>query len=279
MSTEIEVAIVTNATQGIGLSIVRKLASRGINVLLVDLKEELGKAATIGVRDDYKVDAHFFKGDVTKEEDIRAMVQEAVSRWGRLDWAANNFGAIEALHKSSQNVDQLMALNRRTISLCQKYEAEQMMKQELRLRRVSSKELEGVLERGSIVNIVVGHSNATMELPVCLPGKDSSVSQPKSGGMVYGNYGIRCNSISLGSTFGPGFRELNGQSDLGKAPDWSTRYPVTKSSRCEEQANVVNFLLSGESSVVNGVDIRVDSCPSTNTGPDSQDGIITRGEE
>ncbi len=82
------VAIITGGASGIGAASVRLFAEEGARVLIADLQEERGKelAEQLGER------AAFRRVDVTREEDVRGAVEEAVARWGRLDVMFNNAG-------------------------------------------------------------------------------------------------------------------------------------------------------------------------------------------
>jgi NAD(P)-dependent dehydrogenase (short-subunit alcohol dehydrogenase family) len=104
MSKRRESALVTGAARGIGFAIAKKLASRGINVLLADIEEELCNESAEQLRAEYKVDAIAIRADMTVEEDIKNMVEFAIQRWGRLDWAANNAGVGEQLDDDEEDV-------------------------------------------------------------------------------------------------------------------------------------------------------------------------------
>jgi len=82
------VAIVTGGASGIGAATVRRFADEGARVLIADLQEDRGKqlAADLGEA------AAFRRVDVTREEDVKGAVDEAVERWGRLDVMFNNAG-------------------------------------------------------------------------------------------------------------------------------------------------------------------------------------------
>jgi NAD(P)-dependent dehydrogenase (short-subunit alcohol dehydrogenase family) len=97
-------ALITGAGQGIGRAVARKLASRGINVLIADLNETTGNEVVQELKDKFGVDSVFVKTDVSNEEDIKRMVTTAVDRWGRLDYAVNNAGLPEAMDTSEDNV-------------------------------------------------------------------------------------------------------------------------------------------------------------------------------
>jgi NAD(P)-dependent dehydrogenase (short-subunit alcohol dehydrogenase family) len=85
-------AIVTGGAAGIGEAVCKKLASRGINILIADLQAEKGKELVNRLIRDYRVEADYISVDVTKEDDIKDMVTLAVKHWGRLDYAANCAG-------------------------------------------------------------------------------------------------------------------------------------------------------------------------------------------
>ena len=77
------VAIVTGAAQGIGKAIADKLAAEGATVVVADLNGEGAEKAAPPRGMGLQV-------DVSKEEDVKRMVDEAVSRYGKLDVLVNN---------------------------------------------------------------------------------------------------------------------------------------------------------------------------------------------
>ncbi|KAF7555021.1 hypothetical protein G7Z17_g2512 [Cylindrodendrum hubeiense] len=263
-----EVAIVTGAAGGLGRAIARKLASRGITILIADVQEERGQETAEAIKQDFGVESLFCKTDVTKEEDVKRMVQMAVERWGRVDWAANNAGMGEKLEDNEDEVtteafNKLYEVNQRGVWLCQKYEAEQMRKQQPRLANGTSPELGGVAQRGAIVNIASICGHVATGMPSYTASKHAILGITKIGGLFYGKHGIRCNSVSPGPILSDQYAEfkesfLDDPRFSEQAVGWSNRCPLKRPSTCEEQANVVSFLLSGESSFVNCSDIRVD---------------------
>ncbi|HEU4430939.1 MAG TPA: glucose 1-dehydrogenase [Myxococcota bacterium] len=82
------VAIVTGGASGIGAASVKLFAAEGARVLIADLQEERGKqlAEQLGEVAAYR------RVDVSREDDVRGAVEEAASRWGRLDVMFNNAG-------------------------------------------------------------------------------------------------------------------------------------------------------------------------------------------
>ena len=81
-------AIVTGGASGIGAATVRLFVEEGARVLIADTQEERGQelAEKLGEA------AGFLRVDVTLEHDIEAVVDECMTRWGRLDCMFNNAG-------------------------------------------------------------------------------------------------------------------------------------------------------------------------------------------
>ena len=104
MASTKQTAIVTGAGQGTGTAIARKLASRGINILVADVNETTSQKVVQELKDAFGVDALFVKTDISNEEDVQNMIQAVVNRWGRLDWACNNACVVEAMARDEDNV-------------------------------------------------------------------------------------------------------------------------------------------------------------------------------
>ncbi|MFL5802522.1 MAG: 3-hydroxybutyrate dehydrogenase [Roseiflexaceae bacterium] len=84
MSTR--VAIVTGAASGIGRATAEVLARQGSQIVVADLNPEAGQAAAAAV------DGHFVAADLGQRADCRRLVDETLSRYGRVDILVNNAG-------------------------------------------------------------------------------------------------------------------------------------------------------------------------------------------
>ena len=86
-------AVVTGGMRGIGLAIARAFAKEGANVMI----NGFGDAAAIeteraGIEKDFGVKAIYSAADMSKPEEIRAMVKEAAEKLGSVDILVNNAG-------------------------------------------------------------------------------------------------------------------------------------------------------------------------------------------
>src|SRR5207302_10570660 len=127
-----QVALVTGASQGIGLASAKAFAQAGAAVVLADIDEKAANAAAKQLaRAGHQVRA--LRCDVADENDVANMVAETVAAFGRLDAAYNNAGiqspAIDMADASGAEYDRVQAVNLRGVWNCMKYELRQMRDQ------------------------------------------------------------------------------------------------------------------------------------------------------
>ena len=92
MLLEGKVIVITGVGSGVGRATARLFAREGARVVGCDVREEWGRETLRLLRDDGGPEARFVECDVTREEDVRAAVDLAVSSHGRLDVMMNNVG-------------------------------------------------------------------------------------------------------------------------------------------------------------------------------------------
>ena len=86
-----KVALVTGGGSGIGRASVLAFAKRGATVATVDL-DEAGGAETVRLAGELGAKVDFWRVDVSKADEVEAMVSRVVASHGRLDYAYNNAG-------------------------------------------------------------------------------------------------------------------------------------------------------------------------------------------
>ena len=83
-----KVAVITGAASGMGASTARLFVSEGAQVLVTDMDVRRGQAVANGLGSA----AHFCPSDVSKEDEVAQAIEQATSKWGRLDVMYNNAG-------------------------------------------------------------------------------------------------------------------------------------------------------------------------------------------
>ncbi|WP_028793837.1 SDR family NAD(P)-dependent oxidoreductase [Thalassobaculum salexigens] len=86
-----KIAIITGAAAGIGKASAALFAREGATVVMADVKADLGETAAAAIRDAGGT-AEFVTTDVSKEDDVRALIDGTVERHGRIDVLYNNAG-------------------------------------------------------------------------------------------------------------------------------------------------------------------------------------------
>jgi 3-oxoacyl-[acyl-carrier protein] reductase len=112
--------IVTGSGGGIGEGIAKRLAAEGAQVIVNDINTALGEKVVAEIVAAGGT-ASFFAADVTKSDDVKALVAAAVARYGRLDVMVNNAGWTHrnrpALEVSEDEFDKCYAVNVKSIYL------------------------------------------------------------------------------------------------------------------------------------------------------------------
>jgi NAD(P)-dependent dehydrogenase (short-subunit alcohol dehydrogenase family) len=85
------VVLITGGLSGIGRAAAVAFAKKGAKVVVAGRRDDAGKALVKELRS-LGSEAEFINADVRKEEDVRALVDKTVARFGRLDVAVNNAG-------------------------------------------------------------------------------------------------------------------------------------------------------------------------------------------
>jgi NAD(P)-dependent dehydrogenase (short-subunit alcohol dehydrogenase family) len=85
------VVLITGALTGIGRATAIAFAREGARIVISGRRDEVGQKLAAELRE-IGVEAEYWRADVRQEEDVRDLVNKTVTRFGRLDIAANNAG-------------------------------------------------------------------------------------------------------------------------------------------------------------------------------------------
>lgn len=237
-----KVAIVTGGASGIGEATVRRFVAEGATVVLTDVSSRGGDLADELARDGHVV--RFAKVDVTREDEVREMIAEVVSEFGRLDIMVANAGIaqppvpVESL--TSDAWHQMLDVNLTGVFFSNKHAIAQMKRQG---------------SGGAVVNVAsilghVGRPGAT----AYNAAKGGVVNLTRSLGVACAKEQIRVNAVC------PGYIEtplIAGASAEGLAQITSL-HPIGRLGRPEEIAAAVTFLASEDASFMAGASLMVD---------------------
>jgi NAD(P)-dependent dehydrogenase (short-subunit alcohol dehydrogenase family) len=238
-------ALVTGGGSGLGRASAIALARAGATVTVADVDEQGGKETAALVSEEAGGDADFVRADVTQADEVEAMVDKAVARWGRLDCALNNAGTTGVSAPTADYTlddwNRAIALNLTGVFLCLKYE------------------LPAMLERGgAIVNMASGAGLVGFPgLPAYVASKHGVVGLTRAAALEYASQGVRVNAICPGSTRTPMLEGFMGGDE--QVERMMTRaVPLGRLGRPEEIAAAVVWLCSDAASFVVGHSLAVD---------------------
>lgn len=247
-----KVAVVTGAARGIGRGCAELLAREGARVVIGDVRAAEGAAAAAAIRD-AGGEAHFQPTDVVQEERCAALIDAAVTVYGRLDALVNNVGWFPRaeLHETTTELwEQVLNVNLRSAFYCCKYAVP-------RLREAGG---------GSIVNI--GSINGIQALPNLVAygaakGGLLTLTRTLAGALVHDR--IRVNYVIPGWVLSEGELALHaargvGAEELQRA---GAALPLGRHQTPQDTAYAVLYLLSDESAQVTGTIMHVDAGAST----------------
>ncbi|QIZ67138.1 SDR family NAD(P)-dependent oxidoreductase [Geobacillus subterraneus] len=128
MGMEQKTAVVTGGANGIGKAIAAMFAKQGANVVIVDVDAKNGEALVEQLRTGGRT-AIFVAADVRNAGDIKRFVEEAASRFGRIDYLINNAGVSRWKSPYELTVDEwddVLATNLRSAFLASREAAKHM---------------------------------------------------------------------------------------------------------------------------------------------------------
>ena len=239
-----KVVLVTGGAQGIGKAIVLELAKNHYDVVINYLTSN--KAAALleeEIKKNYDVRVMTIQADVSKEEEVDAMISLIEKKWGGVDILVNN-AAVDLSNlfhlKTADEFRKTLDVNVVGAFNCSKRVYRHMLDQEY----------------GRIINISSTNGINTY-YPMCIDydaSKAALISLTHNLAFEYGPY-INVNAIA------PGFigtdNELDGY-DEEFLKEQQEKIMVNRYGKPEEVAYLVKFLISDEANFINNTIIRID---------------------
>lgn len=251
MRLENEIAVITGAGSGMGRAMAELFAREGAHVVAADINTG-GIEALVAELGDVAGSITPCAADVSDREQVEAMIDLAVEKFGRLDILVNNAGIMDHMMPVTELTDDLwdkvIDINLKSIMYACRHAIPLMEQQK-----------EGERAGGRIINTAsVGGLNGCRAGAAYTASKFGVVGLTRNIGFMYATQGIRCNAICPGgidTNIGVGLRA---SSEFGMERATSGIGSNPRNGSAEEVAKVALFLASDESSFVNGTTVTVD---------------------
>jgi NAD(P)-dependent dehydrogenase (short-subunit alcohol dehydrogenase family) len=241
------VAIVTGGALGIGGATARRLAAEGAKVLVVDVDAAAAAKNVATITGSGGV-AEALQADVGTEQGVKAMIDQAVNKWGKLDIVVNNAYAgvggpkVDAVRVTEEAWDRSMDIGLKAMFRAAKYAVPHM-------RQAGG---------GSMVNLSSVHG--------LLGAPGSLVYETLKAGVIgltrqlaveYGPDGIRVNAICPGHIVTERIEEM-WRDHQDALRFFVEQYPIRRTGKPVDIANAIVFLCSDEASFITGHALVVD---------------------
>lgn len=249
-----KVAVITGATSGIGARTAELFVAEGAKVVIAGRRRQRGESLAQKLGEA----ASFIRTDVTVEADVKAMIDHALDRFGRLDCLMNNagrgsqFAAIPDV--DLEQFDAVIAVNLRAVLAGMKYAAPVM----------------AAHGSGSIINVAsVNGMRAGLGGHYYSAAKAAAIHLTRCAAVELGEKGIRVNSLSPGMTVTGGFGKYGGMTpdEADEHPEYAEAaigavlprwQPLPWVAYADDVAQAALFLASDASRLVTGHNLVVD---------------------
>ena len=236
-----KVALVTGAAQGIGKAIVGLYAEKGADIVLVDLKEDVGDCTASVTRFGRK--GLPLVADITNTASVKKVVQDSLKEFGKIDILVNCAGIVmldDAENLSEEYWDKTIAVNLKACFIMAQYVGREMIK----------------VRSGKIINLAsqAGLIALDRHVAYCV-SKAGLIGMTKALAMEWAEFNINVNAISPTVIL----TELGKKAWAGEAGEaMKKKIPVRRFGYPEEVAAVALFLASDAAAMITGENIVID---------------------
>jgi 3-oxoacyl-[acyl-carrier protein] reductase len=240
-------AIVTGASQGIAEAIAKSFAREGAAVAIASTN--LTEAQRVGSEIEAAGgSALVLHTDVTRADQVDAMVKAVLARWGTVDILVNGVGGFHGMQPiteiTEEQWDHVINLNMKSAFLCAKAVTPIMMEK----------------KKGRIINIASqGGIGPNPHAPSFLPygaAKAGLIGFNKHLAKQLGEYGITVNAVSPGTTVTPRVLKVRDEESLRKI---AALNPLRRLLQPEDTAEAVLFLATEEARSITGINMSVNA--------------------
>ena len=232
------VVLITGALTGIGRATALAFAKEGARLMVSGRRDDAGSALVAELRAT-GVEAEFVRADVRHEDDVQALVDKTVARFGRLDVAINNAGTEGTPGPLTEQTTESYAAAFDTNVLGTLLS----MKHEMRVMQAQGS--------GSIVNLssTMGQRGAA-NASLYTASKHAVEGLTKSGALEGAPFGVRVNSVAPGPVDTELLTRFTGSPE--RKAGLVAGVPLKRAGKPQEIADAIVFVASDKASFITG---------------------------
>jgi sorbitol-6-phosphate 2-dehydrogenase len=248
------VALVTGAAQGLGEALARRFAQEGCAVALADINLEKTETAAQRIESEISGKALAVACNVADEASVAAMVEQTVSRFGRLDILVSNAGILKAgdiTEMALSDWRRVLDVNLTGYFLCAQAAARVMIpnKSGVIIQINSKSGKKGSFRNGAYAASKFGGIGLTQSIALDLAPHGIRVNAVCPGNLLDG-------TLWQQSLFEQ-YSKTQGLSPDDVRKKYESQVPLGRGATYDDVANVTVFLASDESSYMTGQAINV----------------------
>ena len=240
-----KVVIITGGNSGIGKATSERFGKEGANVVINYLNNSEEAEEVVKTIQDSGSKAIAVQGDVSKEEDIKNLIQKAHEEFGRIDVMINNAGfekPIPTHEMSTEEWSKVIDINLTGAFLCSREAVKYYLEHDIKGQIINTASVHDKIPWPNYVNYAASKGGLKLMMETM--------------SMEYGKYGIRINNVSPGAIVTEHTREKF--SDPTTRDETLEMIPLNEIGEAYQVANINAFLASEQASYVHGTTIYVD---------------------
>ncbi|KTD87055.1 SDR family NAD(P)-dependent oxidoreductase [Paenibacillus etheri] len=241
--TDKRVAVITGGASGIGKQTAIKFASKGDQVVVADFNQQLGEETVAQIIKDGG-EAIFVKTDVSKYEEVEALVEKTVVTYGRIDVMFNNAG----IGRVTPVLDQDLKDYHSVINVNQHGVAHGIIAAGKKMRELGIKGV--IINTASVFGFLASPGTFAYHA-----SKGAVIMMTKSAALEMSVHGIRVLAVAPGAVDTP---IIQGYKDQGMVDQMKSKVMGNKLTLPEQVADTVYLLSLPEASAINGSVVMAD---------------------